>query len=49
MLVKREAPGFSVTVHVRNILLYCLLIQSQPHAIIIVDLGKKKAKELAFL
>lgn len=38
MLIKREAPGFSVTIHVRNILLYRLIIQSQPHTIIVVDL-----------
>lgn len=38
MLVKREAPGFSVPIHVGNILLYSLIIQSEPHTIIIVDL-----------
>lgn len=38
MLVKREAPGFSVPIHVWNILLYCLIIQSEPDTIIIVDL-----------
>lgn len=44
MLVKREAPGFSVTIHVRNILLYCLIIQSQPYTIIIVDLWETSNK-----
>lgn len=38
MLVKREAPGFSVPIHVGNILLNCLIIQSEPDTIIIVDL-----------
>lgn len=38
MLVKREAPGFSVPIHVGNILLYSVIIQSEPHTIIIVDL-----------
>lgn len=38
MLVKREAPGFSVPIHTGNILLYSLIIQSEPHTIIIVDL-----------
>lgn len=38
VLIKGQAPGFSVTIHVRNILLYCLIIQSQPHTIIIMDL-----------
>lgn len=44
MLVKREAPGFSVTIHVRNILLYCLIIQPQPNTIIIVDLWETSNK-----
>lgn len=48
MLIEREAPGLGVAIHVRNILPYCLLVQSQPHAIIIVDLGEKKANRLAF-
>lgn len=42
MLVKREAPGFSVPIHVGHILLYCLIIQPEPNTIIIVDLWENK-------
>ena len=45
MLIKREAPGFRVTIHVRNILLYCLIVQSQPYTIVIVNLRNKQQNE----
>lgn len=44
MLVKRQTPGFSVTIHVWNILLYCFIIQPQPNTIIIVDLWETSNK-----
>lgn len=42
MLIKRKAPGFSVPVHVRNILLYGLIVQPQPYTIVIVDLRETR-------
>lgn len=38
VLVKREAPSFSVPIHAGNVLLHCLVIESEPYTIIIVDL-----------
>lgn len=41
MLVKRQTPGFSVTIHIRNIFPYCFIVQTQPYTIIIVDLQER--------
>lgn len=47
VLIKREAPGFSVPIHAGNILLYRLIIESEPYTIIIVDLQENKQKSRA--
>lgn len=40
VLVKWEAPGFSVAIHTGDILFYCLIIEPEPYTIIIMDLRK---------
>lgn len=47
VLVKREAPGFSVPIHAGNILLYCFIIEPEPYTIIIVDLQENKQQSRA--
>lgn len=47
MLVKREAPGFSVPIHAGNVLLYCFIIEPEPYTIIIVDLQENKQQSRA--
>lgn len=44
VLVKREAPSFSIAIHAGNILLHCLIVEPEPYTIIIVDLLTEKQR-----
>lgn len=44
VLVKREAPSFSVAIHAGNVLLHRLIVEPEPYAIIVVDLLTEKQR-----
>lgn len=45
VLVIREAPCLSVPIHVGNVLLYSLIVEPEPHPIIIADLQGENKRE----